>query len=102
MEHAGLQLDAELDVLPVPEPLPEALPRVDRSLSLLEIMLETLARLEDMLTEATLAVVALASRATRLQVMDALVLGLVRVDPDLLGVENKVDGEELLVDEFLL
>lgn len=65
-------------------------------------MLETLARFEDVPTGAAFAVVALASRATRLQVMDALVLGLVRVDPELLGVENKVDGEEFLVDEFLL
>lgn len=101
-EHLGLQLDAELDVLPVPEALPAFLLLRDPGLGQLEVVLEALTCVELMLLEATLTMVALASRVTPLQVVDALVLGLVLIDPDLLGVEKKVDVEALLVDQFLL
>lgn len=101
-EHIGLQLDADLDVLAVPKVLPALILPLDPGLGLLKIVLKTLTRVEDMLLRLILTVGALPSWGTHFQVMNAVVLGLVRVNPDLLRIENKVDVEAFLVDQFLL
>lgn len=65
-------------------------------------MLEALVGIQCMLFQPADAMIAVAPGTAALQVVDSFIHRPVRVNPDLLCGEDKFDGEELLMDEFLL
>ncbi|MBE3046595.1 hypothetical protein IMZ48_29510 [Candidatus Bathyarchaeota archaeon] len=98
MENPGAQLDAELDVLFGPEKRP-VLFLVERGLGQPKVMFEALANAEDIwivflptLTVATLIIAPIIGIAGR-GAVDMPEFGPVGVVPDLLGIENKIDGK---------
>ena len=64
-------------------------------------MFEALASVDDMAFHPTLAVVTLII-GTAVREVDRPDFGPVGVVPDLLGIENKIDGEELFANQLFL